>query len=221
MSAPSFDLSVYGILDPTRAQGRCLGELAKQAIAGGVTFLQLRDKDGTTRNMVETARQILAVSKPHGVPLVINDRVDVALASGADGVHVGGDDMMPADVRHLMGSDAIVGVTIHSTEEADGAPVELSDYYGVGGIYVTASKNNPNPPIGIAGYEKIAAVLRERHTDCPIVAIAGIDASNAGPVIAAGADGVAVISALFMADDVTRAAADLVSIVAGARGEAA
>ena len=214
-----FDLSVYGILDPQRSRGRDVATLAADAVRGGATFLQLRDKHGSTRDMVAAARAILAAIDGCGVPLVINDRVDVALASKAQGVHIGEDDMAPGDARTLLGADAIVGLTIHSVDEADAAPVELADYYGVGGIYATASKDNPNLPIGLAGFHDIATALRRRDPQARMVGIAGIDHETAGQVIDAGADGVAVISCLFMADDVEAATRRLKEAVTSAQRE--
>lgn len=215
------DLSVYGILDPERSKGRDLADLAVDAVRGGATFLQLRDKHGTTRRMVSSARAILSGIGGSGVPLVINDRVDVALAAEAHGVHIGEDDMAPGDARALLGPDAIVGLTIHSVDEANVAPVDLADCYGVGGIYTTSSKNNPNPPIGIAGFKAIVKALRQRVPDACVAGIAGVDHDNAADVVAAGADGVAVISCLFMADDVEAATRALADKVAAAKAEIA
>ena len=219
MSRP-FDLSVYGILDPERSLSRDLAELAVQAIKGGATFLQLRNKHGGTRELVAQARAILSATHRSGVPLVINDRVDVALVTRAHGVHIGEDDMAPQDARELLGPEAIVGVTIHSVEEAMAAPVEMADYFGVGGVYQTASKINRHGPIGPDGLGEIADALRSRKPGAQVVGIAGIDHGNAAEVVAAGADGVAVISTLFMADDVEAATAKLAATVAGA-GEGA
>jgi thiamine-phosphate pyrophosphorylase len=212
-----FDLSLYGILDPKRSRGRDLATLAGDAIDGGATFLQLRDKKGHTRDMVDAARAIIAVARPRGVPVVINDRVDVALAAAADGVHIGEHDMAPNDARRLLGADAIIGVTVHTLDEARAAPCDIAAYYGVGPVYGTLSKDDPLPPIGVDGFAAIAEVLRARHADCPVVAIAGIEAENAGAVVAAGASGIAVISALFMAQDVKGAARELARIVAAHR----
>lgn len=212
-----FDLSLYGILDPKRARGRDLATLAGDAIDGGATFLQLRDKTGCTRDMVDVARAIIAVARPRGVPVVINDRVDVALAAAADGVHIGEHDMSPCDAQRLLGPDAIIGVTVHTLDEARAAPCDIAAYYGVGPVYGTLSKDDPLPPIGVDGFAAILKALRARHPGCPVVAIAGIEAENASPVVAAGASGVAVISALFMAQDVTDAAREFVRVVAAAR----
>ena len=161
--------------------------------------MQLRDKTSDTRPMIEAARAIKAALAPLGVPFVVNDRVDVALAARADGVHIGPDDMTPEDARALLGPDAIIGVSIKSVAAAEAAPIGLVDYAGVGGVYTTLSKAQENPPIGTEGLARIASVLRRRAPKVPVVGIAGIDAANAAAVIAAGADGVAVISALSLA----------------------
>src|SRR5258707_320344 len=119
--------------------------------AGGDTLVQLRDKHGETRAMVEEARAIRGNLAPMHVPLLINDRVDVALAAGADGVHVGQDDMAVEDARRLLGPDAIIGLSIKTGAQAEAAPIDLLDYVGVGGVFATSSKDNPHPPIGPAG----------------------------------------------------------------------
>jgi thiamine-phosphate pyrophosphorylase len=146
---------------------------------------------------------------------VVNDRVDVALAARADGVHIGPDDMTPEDARALLGPDAIIGVSIKSVAAAEAAPIGLVDYAGVGGFYTTLSKAQENPPIGTEGLARIASVLRRRAPKVPVVGIAGIDAANAAAVIAAGADGVAVISALSLATDPAAAARALREVVDG------
>jgi thiamine-phosphate pyrophosphorylase len=203
------DLRLYALVDPEHAGGRTLAELARLVAQGGATLVQLRDKRGDTRAMVERARAIKAALAPFGVPLLINDRVDVALAAGADGAHVGQDDMAVADARRLLGRDAIVGLSVKTPAQAEAAPIDLLDYVGIGGVFATTSKDNPDPPIGPAGLARIAAVFRRRAPHFPLCGIAGIDASNAADAIAAGADGVAVISALSLAADPQAAARTL------------
>jgi thiamine-phosphate pyrophosphorylase len=209
------DLRLNAIVDPERAGGRDLVELARLAAQGGATLVQLRDKRSETRRMIERARAIKAALAPLGIPFVVNDRVDVALAARADGVHVGPDDMAPKDARALLGPDAVIGVSIKSVAAAQAAPVGVFDYAGVGGVYATLSKEKDNPPIGQEGLARIAAVLRGRAPNIPVVGIAGIDAGNAAAVIAAGADGVAVISALSLAPDPEAAARALRAVVDG------
>ena len=213
----TLDVRLNAIVDPERANGRSLVELTRMVVAGGATLIQLRDKHGTTRRMIEAARAIKAVLAASAVPLVVNDRIDVALAASADGVHVGPDDMRVEDARRLLGPQAIIGLSIKSVALANAAPLDQLDYVGVGGVYATTSKDNPDPPIGVEGLRAIVAAFRARKRDLPIVAIAGIDARNAAAVIAAGADGVAVISALSMQADPQAAARELRRVVDQAR----
>jgi thiamine-phosphate pyrophosphorylase len=209
------DLRLNAIVDPEHAGGHDLAELAKLCALGGATLVQLRDKLSDTRAMIATARAIKTALAPLHVPLVINDRVDVALAAGADGVHVGQDDMAVTDARRLLGRDAIIGLSIKTVAEADAAPVDLIDYVGSGGVYVTGSKQQKNAPIGPEGLARVIGALHRRSPVLPVCGIAGIDASNAGAVIAAGADGIAVISALSLAPDPASAARALREIVDG------
>lgn len=206
----SVDIRLYAILDPARTAGRSLAALADAAVRGGATVLQLRDKLSPTRAFVENARAVKAALAGR-IPLLVNDRVDVALAAGADGVHLGRDDMLPADARRLLGGAAILGVTLKSAADLAALDPALVDYGCIGGVFATASKDNPDPPIGLDGLARLrcgAAV-----SGLPVGAIAGIDETNAAATIAAGADGVAVIAALFMADDVEAAAGRLRAIV--------
>jgi thiamine-phosphate pyrophosphorylase len=207
------DVRLNAIVDPKRANGRALDEIARLTVAGGATLIQLRDKYGSTRRMIEAARAIKAALAGTNVPLVINDRADVAMIAGADGVHVGQDDMRVEDARRLLGPNAIIGLSIKTVALANAAPIDQLDYVGVGGVYATTSKDNPNTPIGVAGLRAIVAAFRARRRDFPVCGIAGIDATNARDVIAAGADGVAVISALSMARDPQAAARELRGIV--------
>jgi thiamine-phosphate pyrophosphorylase len=213
--AKPLDLRLNAIVDPERAGGHDLVELARLVARGGATLVQLRDKKSDARRMIERARAIMAALAPLGVAFVVNDRVDVALAARADGVHVGPDDMAPEDARALLGPDAIIGVSIKSVAAAQAVPVGVFDYAGVGGVYATLSKEQDNPPIGPEGFARIAAVLRGRAPTVPVVGIAGIDAGNTAAVIAAGADGVAVISALSLAPDPAAAARALREVVDG------
>jgi thiamine-phosphate pyrophosphorylase len=200
------DLRLYALLDPERAGGHELAELGREVAAGGATLVQLRDKHGSTRRLIAETRAIKAALASSGVPVLVNDRVDVALAAGADGVHVGQDDMPAADARRLLGPAAVIGLSVKTIAQAEAAPLEALDYVCVGGVFVTTSKDNVAAPIGLAGLKTILAVLRGRAPDFPVGAIAGIDETNAGEVVDAGADGVAVISALSLARDPAGAA---------------
>jgi thiamine-phosphate pyrophosphorylase len=181
------DLSLYAIVDPAVAGGRKLADLAR-LIAGSATLVQLRDKQGSTRAMIEEARALTAVLAPLDIPLLINDRVDVALAVEADGVHIGQDDMSPADARLLLGRTATIGLSIKTVAQAQAAPLEYLNYVAIGGVYGTNSKETTGSPIGVAGLRAIVQVVRARARNFPICAIAGIDATNAADVIEAGAD---------------------------------
>jgi thiamine-phosphate pyrophosphorylase len=207
------DLRLNAIVDPERAGGRDLAELARLCAEGGATLIQLRDKVSETRDMVEAARAIKRALAPFAVPFVVNDRIDVALAAKADGVHIGPDDMAVEDARALLGRGAIIGLSIKSVKEAETAPLDLIDYVGSGGVYVTLSKEQKNTPIGPEGLAKIITALRQRTPKLPVAGIAGIDAGNAAAVIGAGADGIAVISAVSLAPDPAAAARALRGIV--------
>jgi len=202
------DLGLYAILDPAVAGGRTLVDLAG-LIAPSATLVQLRDKHGTTRAMVEEARALLGVLEPAGIPLLVNDRVDVALAAQADGVHIGQDDMAVADARLLLGRTAIIGLSVKTLAQAEAAPLDQLDYVAVGGVFTTTSKDNTAAPIGLAGLREIVRAVHARKPGFPVCAIAGINQDNAADVIGAGADGVSVISALSLAPDPVRAARDL------------
>lgn len=188
------DYSVYLVMGPDVADAP---ELAARAAAGGAGVIQWRDKSASTADQVAAVRRLVAATP---VPVLVNDRADVAVAAGAAGVHVGHGDLTPAEARAIVGPDRIVGLTVHTMEEAaacDDAPI---DYASVGGVFETTSKHNPQPPIGIDGFAEIAARIR-RTRKIPVIAIAGITAERAEALAAAGADGVAVMSFVTKADD--------------------
>jgi thiamine-phosphate pyrophosphorylase len=214
MAKAKLDLRLYAIVDPEVSGGHELADLARKLAAGGATLVQLRDKLSDAKAMVERARAVKAALGK--VPLLINDRIDVALAAGADGVHIGWDDMAPEDARRLLGPDAIVGLTINSPQRADATNLDLIDYAGIGGIYGTTSKQTKNKPIGTEGMARVIEALRRRKPGFQACGIAGINANNAAAVIEAGADGVSVISALSLAPDPAQAARELLGVVDGA-----
>jgi thiamine-phosphate pyrophosphorylase len=212
MSKSPTDLRLYALVDPEQAMGRDLAELTDAVISGGATLIQLRHKQASTGEFVAAARAVKAAARGR-VPVIVNDRVDVAMAAGADGVHIGQDDMTPADARRLLGPGAIIGQSIKTVAQAGAAPLDLLDYVCIGGVFVTLSKNNTEPPIGLDGLRGIITAIRVRVPGYPVGAIAGINAGNAAEVIIAGADGVAVISALSRADDPAAATRNLRAIV--------
>lgn len=210
MNRPSYDL--YVITDVALAGGRPHVEQARAALAGGARVIQLRDKQASTRELYETAVALHAITEPAGALLIVNDRVDIALAAGADGVHVGPDDLPVAVVRRLM-PGGIVGASAGTVEEAIAAERDGADYLGVGAIYeARGSKADAGPPVGP---ERVAAI--RAAVGLPLVGIGGIKAANAAPVIAAGADGVAVISGVVGAPDIAAAARELLGVVAAAK----
>ena len=201
----------------SRPHGRPLAEIAAAAARGGATLIQLRDKTGTTREMIEAARAIVAALAGSGVPLLVNDRVDVALAAEADGVHLGRVDMEPCEARALLGRGAIIGATVKSEADVAALQPDATDYVCIGGVFATSSKDNPDPPVGVAGFARLAELSRAKAPGIPVGAIAGINEWNAAEVIAAGADGVAIVSAVTSSADPEAAARNLREIVEAAR----
>jgi len=206
------DLRLYAIVDPEHAGGHALPDLARAVAAGGATLVQLRDKVHDTRAMVELARAVKA-ALPANVPLIINDRVDVAREASADGVHLGQEDVSVEEARQILGPVPFIGLSIKTVEQAQRAPLGVLDYVGIGGIFGTTSKDNTSRPIGPEGLRRIVQVFRDRIGNFPMCGIAGISAENAADVIAAGAGGVAVISALSHRPDPAAAARELRAIV--------
>ena len=189
-------------------EGRSLVQTVKEAVEGGVTMVQLREKDIDTRTFIEEALELKALLGPLGVPLIINDRVDVALASDADGVHIGQSDMPYAIARRLLGPDRIIGLSVENMDQVAQADALDVDYIGVSPVFATPTKTDTARPFGLDG-------LREavRITKHPTVAIGGINALTAADVMAAGTDGIAVVSAIIAAPDPRAAAEELKNIV--------
>jgi thiamine-phosphate pyrophosphorylase len=212
---PPLDLSLYLVADPTATRGRALLEVVAWAVDGGATLVQLRAKETGTRGMVEAARALVGLLRPRGVPLVVNDRVDVALAAGADGAHVGQDDMDAADARRLLGARAIVGVSATTVEEARRVDAAVADYVGAGPVFPTGSKADAAPALGHDGLRAAFAA-----TALPVVGIGGIGIENAASVVASGAAGISVISAICGASDPAGAARALRRAVDAGRGTA-
>lgn len=183
---------LYPITD-TQISGLSHAEQVALFAERGAAVVQLREKRATAFEFYEQARAALAIACERGVQLIINDRVDIALAVGAPGVHLGQDDLPPAAARLLLGDDAVIGYSTHSISQALKAWSLPIDYLAIGPIFATTTKENPDPVVGLAG---IAAV-RKAIGDLPLVAIGGITPANAPEVLAAGADSVAMISALW------------------------
>jgi len=199
---------VYLVTDRSLCRNRPLNDVVLQAVQGGVSYVQLREKDISTRLFVEEAREIKKILEPYRVPLIINDRIDVALACGAEGVHVGQDDMPYAIARKLMGPNAIIGLSVETWEDVEESQSLDVDYIGVSPIYPTPTKTDTKGAWGLEGLVKIKAFSRH-----PLVAIGGINENNAADVIAAGADCIAVVSAICAAADPAAATRDLKNII--------
>jgi thiamine-phosphate pyrophosphorylase len=210
---PPRDWSLYLVTDRRLAGPRSLDDVVRAALRGGVAAIQLREKECPTRDFVDLARALKAILAPAGVPLNVNDRVDVALAACADGVHIGQSDMQYGDVRRLLGPDAIIGLSVETPEQAQRAASFDVDYLGVGPIFPTPTKTDAAPAWGIEGLAALRSA--SRHV---LVAIGGIHRENAGDVIRAGADGIAVVSAICAAEDPEEAALDLRATISAARG---
>ena len=197
-------LKLYLVTDRDLSLGRSLEEVVREAVAGGVTMVQLREKDAATGEFIELGRRLKAVLKPLGIPLIINDRVDVALAVDADGVHIGQSDMSYDDARRLLGPYKIIGLSVENFKDLEVANGLDVDYIGISPVYGTPTKTDTAEPFGLDGLRK--AVQMSAH---PTVAIGGMNVSTAGDVIATGCDGVAVVSAICSAPSPRTAAEEL------------
>jgi thiamine-phosphate pyrophosphorylase len=206
MPRAAFDPTLYLVTDYRLCGERGVLDVVGLAVRGGVSLVQLRDKRLNIRQLVDLGRALKGLLAPFGVPLLINDRVDAALAVGAHCVHLGQTDM-PVDLaRHMLGPDAIIGLSLDSlTQLAEAERLDV-DYYGVSPIFPTPTKPDAGPGWGLAG---LAALRRE--TTRPLVGIGGIHAGNAAEVMRAGADGVAVVSAICAAPDPLHASSDILA----------
>lgn len=206
------DLSLYLATDPAMTARCGLADTVRAAVAGGVTVVQLRDKDAAPADLCAAARALLAFLRPLGIPLIVNDDVEAAALVGADGVHVGQSDVAAAVARAKLGPDAVVGLSVTCGAEVPTVDPAVVDYVGLGPIFPTATKPDATPAMG----EEEFAVVR-RRIPLPVVAIGGVTRENAARAIRAGADGVCVISAICAADDAEAAARALARAVADAR----
>lgn len=205
------DLRLILVTDAALTARRGLLETVRAAVAGGVTSVQLRDKAMSDAEMVPLGRMLMEALAPAGVRLMINDRVAVAAALGAD-LHIGQADCDPTAARAAIGPAAILGLSVTRQHEVATVDPALVDYVGLGPVFATSTKADAAPPLGLEGFRKVGGRL-----PLPFVAIGGVDAANAGSVIAAGATGIAVVSAICAAADPEMAAAGLRRAVDGAR----
>lgn len=203
---------LYLVTDRGLCGDRSLEDVVLRSVRGGARYVQIREKDESTGNFIKEALKIKKILEPFSVPLIINDRVDVALAMKADGVHVGQDDMPYSLARSLMGPEAIIGLSVERWEDVEEAETLDCDYIGVSPVFETPTKTDTKGAWGLEGLARIKAFSRH-----PLVAIGGLNASNTADVVKAGADCVAVVSAICAAPDPEAASRELSAIIAGAR----
>lgn len=201
-------LPVYLVMGLEGSSGRTALEIAQEALDGGVTLLQLREKDAPLKEVLRQGAQLRELCRKRGVPFIVNDRVDVAVLLDADGVHVGQDDIPGLEARKLLGDGKIVGISAGTMEEAEWAVSQGADYLGVGPVYATSTKQDAGDAIGTSLISRIA----ERWS-VPMVGIGGIQLDNAAQVVLAGADGVAVVSAIARSASPSEAASALYETV--------
>jgi thiamine-phosphate pyrophosphorylase len=204
----NIDYSLCLVTDQKLCRGRELIDVVMEAVAGGVSIVQIREKDSHTRDFLQLAAAIKKKLKNTNVPLIINDRVDVAIAAGADGVHVGQTDLPCSAVREMLGPDKIVGVSINTFDQITEADKLDIDYLSLSPVFPTPTKPDTTPAFGIEGLKKA-----RQMTSRPMMTIGGIDKNNLGDIIAAGMDGVAVVSAICSAPSPAAAARELLEII--------
>ncbi|MEX2629591.1 MAG: thiamine phosphate synthase [Tistlia sp.] len=207
-----FDLSVYLVVGPGDCRGRPVAEVVAAALRGGVTLVQLRDKEASSGAFLALGRELKALCREAGVPFIVNDRVEAAVALDADGLHVGQEDLDAGAARAAIGPGRLLGLSVHAPEQLAGLEPGCVDYLGVGPVFATNSKADARPAGGAEGI----ALIR-RASALPIVAIGGLTAQRVPVPLGAGADGVAVVSAIAGAQDPAAATRELVEAVAETR----
>lgn len=203
MKCDKNDLLLYAVTDRHWLKGQTLYAQVEEAIAGGATFVQLREKQMDEADVLQEAKEIQALCRAHHIPFVINDHVEIAKAIQADGVHVGQSDMEALDVRSLLGEEAIIGVSAETVEQALLAQAHGADYLGVGAVFPTGSKDDAAD----VSMETLRAICEA--VDIPVIAIGGISEDNVGQLAGSGICGIAVISAIFAQENIRDAAARL------------
>lgn len=196
-------MRLYAVTDRAWTGKQSLYEQVEAALKGGVTCLQLREKDLDMEEFLTEAKEISGLCKKYGVPFIINDNVEIAIKCQADGIHVGQEDMMAADVRKRVGDGMIIGVSAHSVEEAKEAVANGADYLGVGAMFSTSTKADAS----VLPWETLRDICRA--VDVPVVAIGGINKENIVKLSGSGVDGVALVSAIFAAEDIKRECEEL------------
>ncbi len=202
------DWNIYLVTDRSLARERSLPELCVSAIKGGISVIQIREKKLDSRTFFQDGLLVRDICRQSGIPLIINDRIDIALALDADGAHLGQSDIPLSVAREILGQDKIIGWSIDHPDQIMTEEANLADYLAIGPIFFTATKNDISEPWGIDGLK-----LARSMTNKPLVAIGGISEQNIFDVVAAGADSVAVVSAIVSADDVENATRNLTQII--------
>ncbi len=203
------DYILYLVTDRKLLNGRDTCDCIEEAVLGGVTMIQLREKEISTLELYETALKVKNIAGKYNIPFIVNDRLDIALSVDAEGLHIGQEDLPLPVARCLLGPDRIIGVSVSTVEEALLAQSQGADYLGVGAIFPTETKSDAKYP-GLAGLCRIRAAV-----NIPVVAIGGINETNAPQVMAAGADGVAVVSAILGQPDIRGASLRLYQLITG------
>jgi len=203
-----FDISLYLVTDRSLSGGRDLEHIVGEAVRGGVTMVQLREKQCSSREFYRVAVRLKRLLTPWRVPLIINDRLDIALACDADGLHLGQSDLPCGIARKILGKNKIIGLSVENMTDVMEANREDIDYIGISPVFSTSTKSDTAPALGLEGVRDITSIAR-----CPCVAIGGINIWNARAVIAAGAAGISVVSAIMSAPDPRLAASELIKTV--------
>lgn len=204
----AIDYSLYLIIDRSFLNGRNLKKCIEDAIKGGVTLIQIREKDASTREFFEVAKEIQEITSKYNIPLIINDRVDIALTIDADGVHLGQNDMPIALARKILGPDKIIGISAGNLKEAMEAQNNGADYVGLGPVFYTGTKKDADDPIGLHRLKDIV-----QNITIPSVAIGGINKENTTSILEAGVDGISVISAILGSENIEKASEELSRII--------
>lgn len=213
MKKKQIDYSLYLVTNRELSRGRNILSVVKSAVNGGVSCVQLREKKCSTLEFIEHALHLKGFLNRHNIRLIINDRLDVAIAVGADGVHLGQKDMPFHMAKKIVKNTMIIGISAECLDDAVQAEKEGADYIGLGPIYATATKTDTGKPLGLKGFNEIRKKIK-----IPIVAIGGLNHTNAASVIKSGADGIAVVSAIVSADNPEKSARELKEIVIRAKG---
>jgi len=204
------DYKLYLITDRSFLNGRDLKNCIEDALKGGATLVQIREKDTSTRDFFQVAKEIKEVTSKYNVPLIINDRIDIALAIDAEGVHLGQSDMPIAIARGILGKDKIIGISANNLDEAIDAQKNGADYLGLGPVFYTGTKKDIKEPIGLTGLKELT-----KNINIPSVAIGGINKENAKSILDSGVNGISLISAILGSENIEKATVELLAVLEG------